>query len=148
MAGSKGGGSLMAGRGPKGDAGAQGPQGPQGDIGPQGLMGPTGPKGDTGSQGPSGPTGPQGTTLVTSVNLAETATIAITAGFRTLSFIVAGVAVGDVIQASPVAALPAGYAIHSAWVSPAGTVNIRLSVPLIALGGSYSIPVKIWKVAV
>lgn len=80
--------------------------------------------------------------------------IAINAGLRDLTFTgVTGAAVGDAVICVPVTVspgslnLPANFIIHNAWVSAAGTVKVRLTVPLITLGGSYSIPAKLFRLA-
>ena len=139
---------------------AQGPQGIPGPQGAKGDQGIQGPKGDTGSQGATGAQGPIGLTGATgsagpsplvslgTATLAETAIIAITAGFRTLTLTgITGLLTTDNVLLFPVVTsgngIPDGYAIHNAWCSANGTLKVRLSVPLIALGQNYSIPCRV-----
>jgi len=149
-------------KGDKGDAGATGPAGPQGEqglpgaVGPTGLQGITGPKGDKGDtgstgsqgiQGAQGNTGPSGSTFIGNITVAETAVIAITAGFRTVTVALTGVGSSDKLIAVPTTALAAGYATHDAWPNAANQVSVRLSVPLIALGGTYSMTLAVYRLA-
>jgi hypothetical protein len=132
-------------QGPKGDTGAAGVgiQGPKGDTGGKGDTGPTG---LTGPTGPTGPVGPSGATLIGTVTLAENLLLAVSAGLRTVSVPLAGSLTTDNILIFPTApaSFPAGYAIHTAYVSPAGTLKVVLSVPALAIGASYSIPCKVY----
>lgn len=141
--------------GSTGTTGATGPQGIQGVIG---LTGPTGSTGSTGSTGPSGATGAAGSngnngaagaTSLGTKTLAETAVIAIGAGFRYITVTgVAGAVVGDTLIAIPTTALATGYAVHDCICTVNGSVRCTISVPLIALGGNYSFVVKIVKLNV
>ncbi|MYZ41417.1 collagen-like protein [Schauerella aestuarii] len=160
--------------GPKGEQGERGPQGPAGEqgipgavgakgetgsIGATGAPGAAGPKGDagaTGVQGPQGATGPQGipgakgdagpSPLVTlgNITVTQTATVAIAAGVRTLTFTgVSGLQAGDNVLLFPTSPLPAGVAIHSAIATANGTLQVTLTAPLLAIGGTYSIPCRV-----
>lgn len=147
-------------QGEKGDTGDQGPIGATGPQGATGSQGPTGATGATGSQGPAGATGATGAAGATgstgpsplvslgTATLAETAVIAISAGFRTLTIIgITGLLTTDNVLLFPVVTagvgIPDGYAIHNTWCSANGTLKVRLSVPLIALGQNYSIPCRV-----
>ncbi len=105
----------------------------KGDQGPQGA------KGDTGATGPSAKVA-LGTLTVT-----QTATlVVITAGVRTLTFTgVSGALAGDDLLLFPTTALPAGYAIHNVRCPTAGTVEVTLTAPLLAIGATYSIPCRL-----
>lgn len=105
-------------------------------------------------KGLKGDAGPSPLVTIGTVNLGETAIIAITAGFRTLTITqnttggaLTGLLTTDNVLLFPVVAsgngIPDGYAIHDAWCSVAGTLKVRLSVPLIALGNSYAIPCRV-----
>lgn len=105
-------------------------------------------------KGLKGDTGPSSLVNIGTVNLGETALIAITAGFRTLTITqnttggaLTGLLTTDNVLLFPVVSggngIPDGYAIHNAWCSVAGTLKVRLSVPLIALGNSYAIPCRV-----
>lgn len=131
-------------QGVQGNTGEAGPQGPMGPKGEQGTIGLTGLKGDTGSQGPAGPTGPSALVKLGSITINETATIAITAGIRTLTRTgITGLLAGDNVLLVPTAALPAGYAIHNAVATANGTLQITLNAPLLAIGASYSIVCRV-----
>lgn len=112
------------------------------------ITGPQGIQGIQGSQGVAGNTGPSPLVSLGTATLAETAIIAITAGFRTLTITgITGLLTMDNVLLFPVVTagvgIPDGYAIHNAWCSATGTLKVRLSVPLIALGQNYSIPCRV-----
>jgi len=74
----------------------------------------------------------------------QTAIIAINAGVRTLTFTgVTGALLGDDLLLFPANALPNGYAIHNVRCPAAGTVEVTLTAPLLAIGGSFSIPCRL-----
>jgi hypothetical protein len=147
--------------GPKGDkgdtgstglAGAQGAQGIQGVKGDTGAAGATGPKGDTGATGAQGLPG-LGATTLPNITITETAVVAINAGIRKVAVACVGALVGDRILVFPqtsqvnggaaFAGTPAGYAVQDACVTAAGVITVTLTVPLIAILGSYSIVCKV-----
>lgn len=97
-------------------------------------------KGDTGARGPIGPSSK---VSLGGITLAETATLAIAAGDRTLNFTVTGLATGEDVLLFPASPLPAGYVLKSAVATAANTLRVTLQVPLIALGASYSIPCRV-----
>lgn len=91
----------------------------------------------------TGPAGPSplvnlGTAIVT-----QTATIAISAGVRSVTLAVQGVLKDDNILLFPVASLPAGYAIHSAVATAANTIVVTFTAPLLAIGASFSIACRV-----
>ncbi len=127
--------------GPAGPAGATGAAGPQGAKGDPGSTGAQGPKGDTGATGATGPTSK---VALGTLTVAQTATIAINAGVRTLTFTgVTGTLAGDDLLLFPTSALPAGYAIHNVRCPAAGTVEVTMTAPLLAIGASFSIPCRL-----
>lgn len=103
------------------------------------MSGIPGPKGDTGAQGPAGATGPAGAGVTTLgvVTLTETATLSISAGIRIVTVTLTGAAVGDRIVLTPKDPVPAGYAVHNAYVSAANTLKVSLTAPLLAIGAGY-----------
>ena len=63
---------------------------------------------------------------------------------RTLTFTgIAGLQAGDNVLVFPMSALPAGYAVHSSIATAAGTLQVTLTAPLLAIGGQYSIPCRV-----
>lgn len=132
--------------------GLRGRTGPIGPQGVAGLAGPSGAAGTTGGIGPTGPAGlagPSGATLIGSVTLTENILIALSAGLRTVTVPLAGALTTDNILIFPTApaSFPSGYAIHTAYVASAGTLKVVLSVPVLAIGASYSIPCKVYAFA-
>lgn len=149
--------------GPQGIAGTAGSKGDKGDKGDVGAQGPGGTTGATGAQGPIGLTGATGAAgsnaSVTSANvqaavgysivylsnvtISETAVLAISAGVRKVTITgVTGIVAGDRVVLTPVSATPAGYALADVVATAANTLQVTLTVPLIALGASYSIVCK------
>lgn len=133
----------------KGETGAKGEQGSSGAAstvpGPVGPQGPQGIKGDTGSAGPQGaigPQGPSGATMLNDVTLAQTAVIAIALGPRQLTVSTNCIA-GDRLLMTPFTAVPTGYMLGDARCSVNGTMVASLYAPLLAIGASYSITVKV-----
>lgn len=154
-------------RGEKGDVGAAGPSGPQG---PTGATGSTGAKGDTGERGLTGDVGPQGATgatgntgakgdqgvqgisgatLLGTITVAENAVLAITAGTRRVSVTTPtawGVATGQSLILVPIS-VPSGlYATHDVVVTGNNTISVGVSAPLLAIGASYSIQCRLFRV--
>lgn len=122
----------------------RGPAGAEGSTGPAGPAGPVGPTGGVGPAGATGATGPSGKVILGTLTVSQTATIIINAGLRTLTFTgVAGVLATDDLLLFPTAALPAGYAIHNVRAAAAGTVEVVLTAPLLAIGASFSIPCRL-----
>lgn len=111
----------------------------QGSTGPAGAAGP---KGDTGSQGA---TGPSGSTLVGTVTLAENGLITLALGVRRVTTALAGTVTTASYVAVPVSAPPAGYSVQDCVCSAAGQITVGLLVPVLTLAGSYSIPVRIYR---
>lgn len=142
-------------KGDRGDTGLQGIQGIQGLTGAKGDTGSTGsagPKGDTGDQGPIGLTGAPGAaatnpaTLLGTVNVTETAVVAIAAGVRKVTVTVSGVVVGGNYLLFPTGSTPAGYALADVVATGANTLQVTITVPLIVLGGSYTIPCRVVRI--
>lgn len=95
-------------------------------------------------RGNTGNTGPSAKVALGTLTVAQTATVAINAGVRTLSFTgVTGALAGDDLLLFPTSALPAGYAIHNVRCPVAGTVEVTLTAPLLAIGASFSIPCRL-----
>lgn len=89
------------------------------------------------------PSGLQGVSLGTAT-LTQTAIIAITGGMRTLTVTgVSGLVPADNVLLFPTAALPDGVSILDAWCSANGTLKASLMVPVLAVGQSYSINVRV-----
>ena len=90
-----------------------------------------------------GDTGPSSKVALGTVTLAQTATAAIAAGDRNLTFAVAGAKLGDDLLLFPAAAMPTGYTIKSVVATANGTVSVRITAPMLAIGNSYSIPCRL-----
>lgn len=136
--------------GPKGDpgpVGPAGPAGPKGDTGLAGSAGATGPQGPVGATGPQGPTGPKTSTFVCNATIGETILVALTvSGIRERAGITCpGVLATDILEIYPTS-LPSGYAVHHAIPTAVNTFRATLSMPALAVGASYSIPVAIYAV--
>jgi hypothetical protein len=96
------------------------------------------PKGDKGDPGAG--------TLVSlgEIKLEQTAVLALGPGIRTITLTgIAGLRKGEVVLAVPTAGLPVGYAIHSAYATADGTLQVQLTSPALALGANYSITAKL-----
>ena len=76
------------------------------------------------------------------VTVAESAVVAISAGWRNITVTCTGVATGDRIQINPTTA-PAGYAIGQAVATATNTLVIQVYAPLLAIGANYSILCKV-----
>lgn len=153
-AGSKGDAGPQGPQGPKGDTGATGPKGDtgaQGAVGATGPAGPTGAKGDKGDTGATGPQGPQGlqglsgATLVGTVTLAESGLVTLALAVRKVTVTLSGAVTTGSYVAIPVNATPAGYSIQEAVCATNGQITVSILVPVISVLGSYSIPVRVWR---
>lgn len=135
--------------GPQGEVGPTGPIGPKGDTGAKGDKGDKGDRGDFGPVGAIGPTGPQGpagtpgNTLIGAATISETMLLALSAGVRSLSVAVPGVVPGGNYVLFRTATGTANVGILDTACFTAGTLEVRLQVPALAIGASYSIPVRI-----
>jgi len=137
--------------GAAGIAGMTGATGPKGDTGAQGATGAQGVKGDTGAQGTQGipgiqgATGPSGSTLVGTATLAESGLITLALGVRRVTTTLAGTVTTASYVAVPISAPPAGYSVQDCVCSTAGQITVGLLVPVLTVAGSYSIPVRIYR---
>lgn len=140
--------------GPKGDTGAAGiagmtgATGPKGDTGTQGVTGSQGVKGDTGAQGTQGVQGiqgPSGSILVGTATLAESGLVTLSLGVRRVTTALTGTVTTASYVAVPVSAPPAGYSVQDCVCSTAGQITVGLLVPVLTVAGSYSIPVRIYR---
>lgn len=142
-----------------GDAGQQGPAGPKGDAGPQGPQGLTGPKGEAGPAGPQGaagspgaagqagapgPAGPSALVSLGTLTLAETATIAISLGIRTIPLTVPGLLATDAVVLLPAGTAPSGYLLGAPTVRAAGALDVPVYGPALAIGASRSFQVRVF----
>jgi len=99
--------------------------------------------------GLKGDTGPSGATLLGTVTITETAAIAIAAGVRKVNVAIPsamGVVVGGNYLLFPVGATPAGYAIADVVATAGNVLQVTMTVPLITLGASYSIPCRLVRI--
>ncbi len=72
--------------------------------------------------------------------------LAVSSGIRERAGVAcAGVLVTDILEIYPTS-LPAGYAVHHAIPTAAGTFRATISQPGLAVGASYSIPVAVYRV--
>lgn len=140
---------LTGAQGPIGSSGPVGATGPAGIVGATGSIGPTGLTGPAGAQGPiglTGATGPASTVFVASANITQNATVAISAGIRTVSLPVTGVIAGSYYLIVPTSDMPSGYEMQAiVCATAANTLNVPVNAPLLAIGASYSIPVRVYK---
>lgn len=92
-----------------------------------------------------GATGPSSKVSLGTLKVTQTALIQLVpAGMRTLTFTgVTGALPGDDLLLFPVSALPAGYAIHHARCPTAGTVEVTLTAPLLAVNATFSIACRL-----
>lgn len=84
--------------------------------------------------------------LVGTVTITETALVAITAGVRKVTVTASGAVAGGNYLLFPTAATPAGYAIADVVCVVANQLQVTMTVPLIALGASYSISCRLVKI--
>lgn len=95
---------------------------------------------------PGGAPGPAAATLLGAAVLIDRATLALSAGVRTVTVTgVTGLAAGDAVVLVPTAIPPAGYAITSAIATATGTLVVTLVAPVLAAGTSTSIAVKVYR---
>lgn len=135
--------------GPTGSTGAVGPKGDKGDkgdAGPQGIQGIPGQTGAVGGVGPQGVTGSSGATLVGTAMISETAVIALSAGTRKVTLSAAGTVTTGNYLLFPVSATPANYGIIDCACVTNGQLQVTMTAPLLALGASYSIPVRVVRI--
>lgn len=85
---------------------------------------------------------PRSAVYLTDVTLSQTAVVAIALGPRTIT-VSTNCQVGDRMFMSPAAAMPAGYMLGDIFCSATGTAQATLYAPLLAIGASYSITVKV-----
>ena len=123
-------------KGPKGDTGATGATGAKGDTGSSGAQG---------IQGVTGNAGTNATILVGSVTLAESALVTLALSVRRVTATLAGTVTTGSYVAIPVSPPPAGYSIQDCYCGTNGQITVGLLVPVLGVGSSYSIPVKIFR---
>ncbi|MFS0736925.1 collagen-like protein [Sphingomonas sp. 1P06PA] len=124
--------------------------------GAKGDKGDTGPTGAAGATGSQGAVGPAGATLVGTVTLAQTATVAIALGIREVTVALAGTVKGGrylafcdsyrLNGAASVVGRPAGYALIDAVCNTAGQITISLNAPLLAIGNSYALTCSVVRI--
>lgn len=85
-------------------------------------------------------------TQVGTATIAQTAVLAIAAGTRRVSVALAGVVPAGNYIAFPTVAPPAGYGIMDAVCTANGTLQVSVIAPLLAIGASYSIPVRVVRI--
>lgn len=90
-----------------------------------------------------GPPGPSPKVSLGTVTVTQTATLALSAGIRSVTLTVQGVLKDDDILLFPTAALPAGYAIHNVVATAANTIVVTFMAPLLALGASFTIACRV-----
>jgi len=98
-----------------------------------------------GLRGQKGDTGPSGSTLVGTVTLSESGLITLALGVRRVTTALVGTVTAASYVAVPVSAPPAGYSVQDCVCSTAGQITVGLLVPAISIAGSYSIPVRIYR---
>jgi hypothetical protein len=129
--------------------GTNGANGAPGKDGVNGAPGKDGANGKDGVNGTNGTNGTNGATLLGTITLAETATVAISAGTRRLTLTVPtawGVVVGQNLLAFPVSVPSLAYATHDVIVTGPNTISVGLTTPLIALLASYSITCRLVRI--
>lgn len=80
------------------------------------------------------------------VSLAFTAGIVLVAGARSIQAVCAGALIGDLIIAVPTGTITDGYGVGAAQCLTAGTVRVSVSYPGLALGASFTIPVRVFAI--
>lgn len=121
-------------------------RGTKGDTGAAGIAG------MTGAQGPAGPAGAPATnpaSLLGTITLSETATVAITAGTRRITVTTPsawGVAAGQNLLIFPVSVPNTAYATHDVIATAANTLSIGLTAPLLAVMASYTIQCRLVRI--
>jgi hypothetical protein len=110
-----------------------------------GAAGKDGANGAAGKDGTNGTDGKNASAILGTVNMSQTATVAISAGTRRMVVTIPaswGIIAGDPLVALPSAAL-AGYAVHDVVAVSPTSLSIGLTAPLLAIGASFSIPCRI-----
>lgn len=93
----------------------------------------------------NGAAGKNASAILGTVNLTQTATVAISAGTRRLVVTIPaawGVIAGDPLMALPAATI-AGYAIHDVVAVSPTSISVGFTAPLLAIGASFTIPLRI-----
>lgn len=85
-------------------------------------------------------------TLVGTATITETALLALTAGVRRVNVPIAGVVPAGNYIALPASVPPAGYGIMDAICTANNTLQVSLIAPLLAIGASYSIPIRVVRI--
>jgi hypothetical protein len=75
--------------------------------------------------------------------LSQTATVAVSNGYRTITVAEADCQGSDRVYLTPIAPLPSGYSLTDAWCGTTGQLTAQIYGPALALGASYSIPVRV-----
>ncbi|KQN33625.1 hypothetical protein [Sphingomonas sp. Leaf38] len=99
------------------------------------------------TDGKNGADGKSAAALLGTVTIGQTATVALTAGIRRVVITVPasfGLGAGDPIILVPAKALD-GYAIHDAVAVTSTTINVGISAPVLAIGASFSIATKLFR---
>ena len=120
--------------------------GKDGANGKDGLAGTAGKDGTNGLNGSAGKDGAPATTLLGTLTISESATVAISAGLRRVTVTTPsawGVAVGQDLIISAVSLPSAAYALHDVVVTGANTISVGITTPAIALLASYSIQCRV-----
>jgi hypothetical protein len=84
--------------------------------------------------------------ILGTVTLAESATVAISAGTRRLTITTPtawNVVAGQNLLLFPVSVPSGGYATHDVIATAANIISVGLTAPLLAIGASYSIPARL-----
>ena len=100
-----------------------------------------------GADGKDGKNGRDAAALLGTLAITQTATVALSAGVRRVPVTVPtsmGLAAGDAIVVAPTKAIE-GYAIHDAVVVSPTSINVGITAPLLAIGASFSIPAKLFR---
>jgi hypothetical protein len=128
--------------------------GPSGATGAKGDTGATGPAGQAGSKGEAGAAGARGEKgdpagiYLGNITVSESSVVAINAGTRRVAITTPaawGIASGQSLIAVPVAVPSGSYAIHDVIVTGANAVSVGVTAPLLAVGSSYSITCRIFR---
>jgi hypothetical protein len=114
--------------------------------GKDGAPGKDGSAGSKGDKGDRGDTGASGATLVGTATITETALIALSGGTRKVTVPIAGVVPSGNYLLFPVSATPANYGIIDCVCVTNGQLQVTMTAPLLALGASYSIPVRVVRI--
>jgi len=104
-----------------------------------------GASGKDGKDGTNGTDGRNASALLGTVNLTQTATVAISAGTRRLLLTIPatwGVVAGDPLMALPSSTV-AGYAVHDVVAVSPTSISVGFTAPLLAIGASFTIPLRI-----